>query len=61
MKLATKIEPDNQKAYEIGLDLGTFLAENIYLLIALVIGLIAAIIMWKYVKNTPDAGTPPQR
>lgn len=44
-----------------GYTIGTFLGENIYHLIALVIGLIAGIFMWKYVKNTPDAGTPPER
>ncbi len=44
-----------------GYTIGTFLGENIYHLIALVIRLIAGIFMWKYVKNTPDAGTPPER
>ena len=61
MNSIQSIQPEKDEAYEMGYSIGTFLGENIYLLIALVIGLIAGIFMWKYVKNTPDAGTPPKR
>ena len=61
MSSIQSIKPEKDEACEMGYTIGTFLGENIYLLIALIIGLIAVIFMWKYIKNTPDAGTPPER
>lgn len=43
----------NEQAYLFGPDVGIFLAENIYLIAGLIIGVIVAVVMRKTLKTKP--------
>lgn len=43
----------NEKAYQAGFEIGQFIADNLFLIIALILGLVVAIIMRKSIKAKP--------
>jgi len=47
-----KISNDD-RAYQMGYDLGSFISDNLFLIIGLIIGIIVAIVMRKNLKVKP--------
>ncbi len=50
---AIMLQNSKSQAYELGHNIGSFIGENIYLLIALIVGMVAAIVMRKNLKEKP--------
>ncbi len=50
---AIMMQTSKSQAYEIGHNLGSFIGENIFLLIALIVGMVAVIVMRKNLKEKP--------